>query len=177
MTSTLQAVYIYLGGNHKDQSSWREDFDKQLGVANISSTIPPLISINPFKRSINEKSADDIVARDMAILKDNRLKYVVLNSIDSFGSHSTGTASEMIIANYLKKPVITVINNSEENKAGWIHPFTQKFSSFIAHNLYDAVAWIVMDMKLNTEHRSLMEKISDFAAVYIPSIDDNYPFK
>jgi hypothetical protein len=167
--------HIYLAGNHKDSSSWRDDFQSKI---NTVTRISPyeIFCIDPFYRNIDEKNSDEIVSRDIAIISDHRLNYVLLKSLDSFGSLSTGTASEMIIARSLGKPVIVLLEPLKNGEDEWIHPFIEKFAVYITRNTDDAIKWIDKDIQNGTCHGTLQDIIVSLTEDYIFPLDKYHPF-
>lgn len=168
--------FIYLGGNHNDTSSWRKDF--QVKINSITQNSPHRVfCVDPFYRDIDESNSDEIVARDIAILSDSRLNYVLLKSLDSFGSLSTGTASEMIIARSLGKPVVVLIEPTQEDKDEWTHPFIEKFATYITRDMDDAVKWIHEDIQTVSDHGELQDTITTLTDGYNFPLDKYHPFK
>jgi hypothetical protein len=85
-----------------------------------------------------------IVGKDSRSIKYSDL--VIVNAEERLG---VGTAHEMVIAKYFKKPVITVLpKNSYHRRSNvvfqgkysvsdWIHPFLHTFSDFIVEKVED----------------------------------------
>jgi len=166
--------FVYLGGSHRAEGGWRDDFTaivrEQLAGENFT-----LVGINPFSRNIDETNSYIIVNRDMTILCDERLRYVVLKSVDSSGSLTTGTACEMILARSLNKPVIVLTEKYSDEHNPWVHPFTKHFATYVATNMEDAISYIKICI---IEDRSVNSLTEDILAVNKYSFDspDINPF-
>ena len=167
--------HIYLGGSHKDSSSWRSDFEKKINDTTQNS-LYKIVCINPFYRDIDENNSDEIVSRDIAILSDSRLNYVLLKSVDCYGSLSTGTASEMIIARSLGKPVIVLFEPIKDGAKEWVHPFSAKFSTFFTRDIDEAIQWICNDIQSGIDHGNLQKTIASLTKGYKFPLDEYHPF-
>ncbi|MFA5158479.1 MAG: hypothetical protein WC451_04835 [Patescibacteria group bacterium] len=75
---------------------------------------------------------------------------IIVNAENKLGA---GTAQEMVIAKYLKKPVISVLpKNSHHRRSDvvfdgetikdWIHPFILAFSDAIVENISESLDWV-----------------------------------
>ena len=154
----METHYIYLAGNHKDNGDWRIEFNSYNRKLNQNSSMT-LIGIDPFHRQIEENDHLTIVSRDIAILSDVRLSYVVLMSDQGNGMFSTGTSCEMILARSLGKPIV-VITSCTDN---WIHPFTLHFASHIVSSISEATQLIRTDLSEGKTYGNLTDDLASLS--------------
>lgn len=171
-----QDIFIYLGGNHQDSTPWRKEFADIINNRARKFT-HNIFCIDPFHRQIDENDASEIVSRDIKILMDSRLKYVLLKSTDSNGSLSTGTASEMIIARSLGKPVVILVTPPKQNEELWTHPFVKQFANHVATDMQGAADWILHDLHSNIIHENLQDTIEKLTKYYTFPADTYHPFR
>lgn len=136
---------IYLAGSvpkgaeeEKGFVNWRLHYKK------ILEKIFDAEFILPNSGDMDENDFLLIVGKDSASIKDSDL--VIVNAEEKLGA---GSAMEMVIAKYFKKPVVTVIpKNSHHRRPNvlfqvkflvedWMHPFIHTFSDFIVENVND----------------------------------------
>jgi len=97
--------------------------------------------IDPYNRDVDENDFLYIVGNDSKHIKD--AEFTIVNAENKLGA---GTAMELVIAKYLKKPIITVLpKNSHHRRSNvvfhgknitdWIHPFIHTFSDFIIEDI------------------------------------------
>jgi len=162
----MAIYFVYLAGNHKDSSDWRQEFNQYNSGLNIKSEIT-LIGIDPFKRHIDENESLTIVRRDVAILSDKRLSHVILMSDQGCGMLSTGTACEMILARAMGKPVIVITSGTDK----WIHPFTLHFASHIVETITEATLFIRADLAGDKNHGHLTDDLASLSGYDFSSPD------
>ena len=96
-----------------------------------------------------------VVGHDLSMIK-----HADICIVDAQGKIGAGTAQEIVIAKYLKKPVVTVIpKNSHHRRTNitfhgvtvddWIHPFLFVSSDHVAESVDDAATWIAEYINLN----------------------------
>ena len=137
-------VKIYLAGSvpkgdkeAKDFFDWRSDYKKQ-----IEKYINKVDFIDPYERGeFNESDFMAVFGADCYHIKNSDL--IAVNAEDKLG---VGTAQELVIAKYFKKPVITVLPKGTHHRridimfrgqliADWIHPFLFAFSDLILESI------------------------------------------
>ncbi|MDH4330531.1 MAG: hypothetical protein OEV93_03190 [Candidatus Moranbacteria bacterium] len=115
--------------------NWREGYKKVL------KKYFDCECVNPFVRDIDETDLFGVFGFDCGLMKDCDL--VVVNASDKLGA---GTAQEMVIAKYFKKPVVTILpKNTYQRRSNveingkvvkeWMHPFVFSFSDFIIEDI------------------------------------------
>jgi len=135
---------IYLAGDVPKGKEEEEKFvdwrTKYMDVLNKSLDAD---YIDPYDRSLDESNFLAVFGTDCSHIKSCSL--VIINAENKLG---VGTAQEMVIAKYFKKPVITVLpKNSYHRRSNivingkkikdWIHPFIFSFSDFIIQNIFE----------------------------------------
>lgn len=133
---------IYLAGSvpkgaeeEKEFVNWRDGY---------KSTLEKFLNaefIFPGAGDMDESDYLLIVGKDSRSIKHSDL--VIVNAKERLG---VGTAQEMVIAKYFKKPVITVLPKNSYNRRAnvvfqgkyrvedWMHPFLHTFSDFIVES-------------------------------------------
>lgn len=165
-------MIIYLAGNipkgddeTKSFEDWRGRYQEILGKIFQAEFITPKAG------EVDETDALLVVGKDSRSIKISDL--VVVNCEDRLGA---GTAMELVIAKYLKKPVVTVIPKDTYHRRSnlqfngvlvqdWAHPFVKAFSDFVLDKVED-VAEIkelifstkIKDISLIDEAIALREK-------------------
>jgi len=97
--------------------------------------------IDPYDRELDEKDFLLVVGGDCFAIQESSL--IVVNAENKLGP---GTAQELVIAKYFKKPVVTVLPKDTPHRRtniifrgqpidDWIHPFIFAFSDFIIENI------------------------------------------
>ena len=108
--------------------------------------------------------AELVVGHDLALVKEADL--IIVDARSKIGA---GTAQEMVIAKYFRKPVVAVISRDTHHRRSnvvfdgqvvkdWVHPFLKVSSDYVADSVDDAVAFAAKFLKNPTE-----QKIKDFA--------------
>lgn len=119
---------------------WRGEYERALAPLNAEL-------INPTKRSIDESKFLLVFGYDCTLIKGSD---AVLVNAEGMGP---GTAQEMLIAKYFRKPVVTVLPKNTENRRAdfefngtvvkdWIHPFIYSTSDAIVETPQEAVKWL-----------------------------------
>lgn len=135
---------IYLAGHipkgdaeTKDFTDWRKQY---IGVLKRFFDAE---FITPLAGEVDEADCLLVVGKDSKSIKSSDL--VIVNAEDRLGA---GTAMELVIAKYLKKPVITVLPKDTYHRRtnlmfngksldDWIHPFVHTFSDVIVQRIED----------------------------------------
>ncbi|MEK7618150.1 MAG: hypothetical protein AAB410_03310 [Patescibacteria group bacterium] len=136
---------IYLAGNVPKGADEERDFRNwRLAYKEILEKIFDAEFLLPNAGDIDENDFLLIVGKDSSSIKSSDL--VIVNAEEKLGA---GTAMEMVIAKYFKKPVITVMpKNSHHRRTNvlfqgkylvedWMHPFIHTFSDFIVDSVDD----------------------------------------
>lgn len=90
----------------------------------------------------------ELVGHDLNLIKTADM--VIVNAETKLGA---GTAQEMVVAKYFKRPVITVLPKDTHHRKSnivfngtkiddWVHPFILTFSDTVAEDIDECVAWI-----------------------------------
>lgn len=135
-----QEIKVYLGGYHLDNTGWREEFHRLAAVEQTGRV--SIRGVDPFKRQIDELDNRAIIKHDLKILSDEELRFLVLKSLDHKGNLSTGTACEMMLAYFMNKRVVVLVEQTPESEQPWIHPFVERYADYITDSLVDVVQWI-----------------------------------
>jgi len=144
---------------------WKTEY-----VNKIREVLPKIEILDGDKISDNV-GAELVVGHDL-----NMVKSADLIIVDAQKKIGAGTAQEIVIAKYFKKPVVLAIPpETHYRRSGvvfdgepmeeWIHPFLKIASDYIADSINDAVIWA-------KEYFSNRDKIAvkDFS-VYTDAID------
>ena len=136
---------IYLAGSvpkgdeeAKDYIDWRKEYFKTISQ-NINDV--ELLDANDFY--ILEGNSEALFGAECSHIKKSDL--VIVNAETKLGA---GTAMELVIAKYFRKPVITVLpKNSDHRRSNlifrgkevkeWIHPFIDTFSDVIIEKIFE----------------------------------------
>lgn len=121
---------------------WKTEYIKA-----ISSAIPNAIFLNGDLIS-DSVGSELVVGHDLWMIKNADI--IIVNAPAKIGA---GTAQEMVLAKYFKKPVISVVpKNSHHRRSNvvfhgveivdWVHPFIDVSSDFIAEDIDQAIGWI-----------------------------------
>ncbi len=97
--------------------------------------------IEPYHKNLDEGDFLMVVGQDCKHIKESTI--VIVNAEEKLG---VGTAQELVIAKYFKKPVISVLPKDTHHRRtnivfhgklveDWIHPFIFTFSDFIVENV------------------------------------------
>ncbi|MFH1749699.1 MAG: hypothetical protein ABH837_02285 [bacterium] len=97
--------------------------------------------IEPYHKELDEGDFLAVVGQDCRHIKESSL--VIVNAEEKLG---VGTAQELVIAKYFKKPVVSVLPKDTHHRRSnvpfhgkvvedWIHPFIFTFSDFIVESI------------------------------------------
>lgn len=97
--------------------------------------------IEPYHRDLDESDLLAVVGQDCRHIKQSSM--VIVNAEEKLG---VGTAQELVIAKYFKKPVISVLPRDTHHRRSrivfhgkmvedWIHPFIFAFSDYIVEGV------------------------------------------
>lgn len=135
---------IYLAGEipkgdaeAKGFADWRKRYISVLGKIFDAEFITPLAG------EVDETDSLLVVGKDSKSIKSSDL--VIVNAEGRLGA---GTAMELVIAKYLKKPVVTVLPKDSHHRRSnlafngkligdWVHPFVRTFSDFVVQRIED----------------------------------------
>ncbi len=133
---------IYLAGSvpkgdeeQKTFADWRARYQSAL------ESIFDAEYIDPYDRVLDESDFLLVVGKDCIDIIESSL--VIVNAEEKLGA---GTAQELVIAKYLKKPVVTVLPKNTPHRRtnimfngqlidDWIHPFIFTFSDFVIEDI------------------------------------------
>lgn len=151
---------IYLAGSvPKGKKEESEFHDWRIDYSNIMSKFLDAEFLDPIDRNIDESNSMEIVGYDCKLIKDSDL--IVVNAQKKLGA---GTAQEMVVAKYYKKPVVTVLPKDTHHRRSniifygtpvedWIHPFINVFSDFVVENVEDIEK--IKDKLLSTKPKDI----------------------
>lgn len=136
---------IYLAGSVPKGSEEEKTFvNWRLAYKKILDTFLTADYIMPNAGDMDESDFLLIVGKDSKSIKIS--DFVIINAEERIGA---GTSMEMVIAKYLKKPVVTVLPKDTYHRRShmtfqgkffvedWIHPFVHTFSDFIVEEVAD----------------------------------------
>jgi len=133
---------IYLAGNvpkgkeeEKNFVNWRLDYAKVLKKYFENDCV------DPFDRNLDESNFMQVFGADCKHIKD--CLFVVVNARQKLG---VGTAQEMVVAKYFKKPLVVVLPKDTHHRRSniefngkfiedWIHPFIFAFADYIIEDI------------------------------------------
>lgn len=133
---------IYLAGSvpkgdeeQKTFADWRARYQRVL------CEIFDAEYIDPYKRDLDESDFLLVVGKDCTDIAESAL--IIVNAEEKLGA---GTAQELVIAKYFKKPVVTVLPKDTPHRRtnimfngqlidDWIHPFIFTFSDFVIEDI------------------------------------------
>jgi hypothetical protein len=154
---------IYLAGSvpKGDKEASRHE-NWRLAYSNKLKLVFDAEFVMPYGRKIDESDFQLVVGGDCKHIKESDL--IIVNAETKIGA---GTAQELVIAKYFKKPVITVLppNTYHRRKnvkfhrkivKDWIHPFIWMFSDFIVDNV---------DNIKNTKNQLATTRIKDIKTI------------
>jgi hypothetical protein len=123
-----------------------------------------------------------VVGHDLWIIKNADV--VVVSAAAKIGA---GTAQEMVLAKYFRKPLVSVVPKDTHHRrskvvfhgvtvSDWIHPFIEISSDFIAENVDECATWINVHLEEFGDVKTLAvfdqaissfeEKLPDFVESY-----------
>ncbi len=138
---------IYLAGSipkgdeeEKDFDDWRVQYRAALEQCFVADFITPRAG------EVDETDVVLVVGKDSASIKRSDL--VIVYAEERLGA---GTAMELVIAKYLKKPVVTILPRDTHHRKSsvhfdgvfvedWIHPFIATFSDLVLENIADVAS-------------------------------------
>ena len=99
--------------------------------------------IEPYHKDLDEGDYLAVVGQDCRHIKESAL--VIVNAEEKLG---VGTAQELVIAKYFRKPVISVLPKDTHHRRSnvafhgkkikdWIHPFIYAFSDYIVESVHE----------------------------------------
>jgi len=99
--------------------------------------------IDPYAKHLDESDYLSVFGNDCKHIKESDL--ILINAQEQLGA---GTAQEMLIAKYFKKPVVTILPKRSHHRRenvnffgkvieDWIHPFIHSISDFIIEDIKD----------------------------------------
>ena len=123
-------------------ADWRADYAKALSAAG------DIFILSPEDDPLDESQPLLVFGHDCAFVK--QADVVVINASQKLG---VGTAQEILIAKYFKKPVVSILPKDTHHRrtnlvmpaatvADWIHPFIFSTSDAVVENLDQAVLWL-----------------------------------
>ncbi len=126
----------------KDWVDWKLPY-----IKTIKSLLPDAEFIHGDMISDNAGAAM-VVGHDLSMIKQANI--CVVDARQKIGA---GIAQEMVIAKYLRKPVVAVIpKNTHHRKINvvfhgiimdeWIHPFLKVSTDYVAESVEEAAKWI-----------------------------------
>ena len=134
---------IYLAGSVPKGEEEEKSFENwRLRYKATLETIFDAEFILPDSGEMDENDFLLIVGKDSASIQKSDL--VIVNAAERLGA---GTAMEMVIAKYFKKPVIAVIPKETHHRRSnvlfrgkylvedWMHPFIHTFSDFVVESV------------------------------------------
>lgn len=138
---------------------WKVEYKEKLSVI-------PNIKFTDGDEWKDETRPLDLVGHDLNLIKTADV--VVVNAETKLGA---GTAQEMVVAKYFKKPVITVLPKDTHHRKSnvvfsgtkiddWIHPFILTFSDIVVKNIEECVTWTQ-----NLFNNSTEKRIKDLAII------------
>lgn len=127
----------------------RESFHdwKQEYLTKIKAALPEA-SVLHGDHIRDDVGSELVVGHDVWTVKNADI--VIVDARDKVGA---GTAQEMIMAKYFKRPLVAVIPKETHHRksnltfngvmiADWVHPFLDVTSDYVAANVDDAIDWI-----------------------------------
>lgn len=133
---------IYLAGSvPKGDEEQKTFYDWRSTYRRVLDDIFDAEYIDPYDRDIDESDFLLVVGKDCVDITES--SFIVVNAEEKLG---VGTAQELVIAKYLKKPVVTVLPKDSDHRRtnimfngqlidDWIHPFIFTFSDFIIESI------------------------------------------
>ncbi len=182
MTQNNSIKFALLGSipkgdeERKNWIDWKTDY-----VEKISKAIPQAKFLNGDLISDNV-GPDLVVGHDLWLIKNSDI--VIVHATSKIGA---GTAQEMVLAKYFKKPLISVVPKNTHHRRenvvfggvnikDWIHPFIFVASDFVAENIEEGIEWVkkfldkpekIKTISVFDEKISLFEKeLSDIVKSY-----------
>lgn len=156
---------IYLAGSVPKGDEEEKMFDNWRGrYQDVLGEIFDAECIDPYDRNLDEKDFLLVVGKDCVDIAESSL--VVVNAEQKLGA---GTAQELVIAKYYKKPVVTILPKGTPHRRtnilfrgqridDWIHPFIFAFSDFIIEDI--------------AEIRTIKDKLFEVSAIKDISVID-----
>ncbi|MDP2630129.1 MAG: hypothetical protein Q8P56_01855 [Candidatus Uhrbacteria bacterium] len=133
---------IYLAGSVPKGDEEEKTFDNWRGrYRDALEEMFEAECVDPYDRNLDEKDFLLVVGKDCAEIQESAL--MIVNAEEKLGA---GTAQELVIAKYFKKPVVTVLPKDTPHRRtnilfrgqqidDWIHPFIFAFSDFIIEDI------------------------------------------
>lgn len=140
---------IYLAGKVPKGDEIGSIEDWRMNSASALSQIPGVEFLSPDDPTLDESQPFIVFGHDCYLIKE--CDAVVVNASAKLG---VGTAQEMVIAKYFRKPVVSVLPKDTHHRrlnlpmhAGvvpdWIHPFIFSTSDIVVEDFREATAWLM----------------------------------
>lgn len=164
-------MLIYLAGSvtkgdkeKKTFENWRLEYSKVLG-----QVFNQVDFIDPADAGKDEEDSLSVTGEDAGHIKMADL--IIVNGEQKLGA---GTAMELVIAKYFKKPVITILPKDSHHRrsnitfhekliADWIHPFIHTFSDLIIEKIEDIEDKKDKVLKIQPKDITIIDKAIDYA--------------
>ncbi len=173
----MKPIMIYLAGKVpksdeelKNYSDWRKEFE----IAVKKDTGCGIICLDPSHVHFDIADIYGVFGRDVYMVKQS--DFIVIDARERIGP---GTAQEMLIAKYFKKPVVTILpKNShywkdtkirDKEAKAWMNPFIAATSDIIAESVEDAAKKIAGCIKNNENACAKSITLLDDAIKYYTS--------
>lgn len=133
---------IYLAGSVPKGDEEQKTFaDWRARYQTVLKSVFDAEYIDPYDRYLDESDFLLVVGKDCVDIMESSL--IIVNAEEKLGA---GTAQELVIAKYLKKPVVTVLPKDTPHRRtnimfngqlvdDWIHPFIFTFSDFVIEDI------------------------------------------
>ena len=123
-------------------SDWRKEYADVLGA------IPGVEFLSPEDEALDESQSFLVFGHDCHLIE--RADAIIVNASIKLG---VGTAQEMLIAKYFRKPVVSIVPKNTHHRrvnlrmpAGlvpdWIHPFISSTSDVVVEGVQEAAEWL-----------------------------------
>jgi hypothetical protein len=135
---------IYLAGSVPKGDEEEKSFvDWRSHYRDVLKNVFDAEFIDPYDRDLDESDFLLVVGKDCVDIEESAI--IIVNAEEMIGP---GTAQELVIAKYLKKPVVTVLPKNTHHRRqhimfngklidDWIHPFIFTFSDFVIEDIVE----------------------------------------
>jgi hypothetical protein len=149
MAVDIQIMKVVLLGSIPKGDSTRKDWtDWKLPYVHAIRTAVPNVTFTHGDAISDNAGPQMVVGHDLAQIK--RADVCVVDAQAKIGA---GTAQEMVIAKYFKKPLVVVIPKGTHHRKSdvtfhgvtiedWVHPFLYISSDYVAESIEDAANWL-----------------------------------
>jgi len=133
---------IYLAGSVPKGNEELKSFDNwRLRYQKVLEKHFKAEFVDPYDRTLDENDSLLVFGADCNHVKTSDL--IIVNAETRVGA---GTAQEMVITKYFKKPVVAVLPKNTHHRRSnvifgeylvqdWLHPFINSFSDFVIENI------------------------------------------